>query len=141
MNKELIIFKRVKKRKNFFESEYEASKHISKIWRNTDEWWNSKSLQKVRQDFCEEYVRSNSDLSRNLKDYALGEYCYVWNFGVLGKNDIKKYIKFIKAIEAQRYKKKFQYDKNLILGHTRLSILDLDQRNDQPMQSNDGRFI
>ena len=38
-------------------------------------------------------------------------------------------------------KQKFQYDKNLILGHTRLSILDLDQRNDQPMQSNDGRFI
>ena len=62
-----LFFKKLKKEKIFFESEYEASKHINRIWKNTDEWWNNKSLQKVRQDFCEEYVRNNSDLSKNLK--------------------------------------------------------------------------
>ena len=68
MNKRTqLFFKKLKKEKIFFESEYEASKHINRIWKNTDEWWNNKSLQKVRQDFCEEYVRNNSDLSKNLK--------------------------------------------------------------------------
>ena len=64
-------------------------------------------------------------------------------FGVLGKNDIKKK-KILNSLKLLRHrgpdKQKFQYDKISILGHTRLSILDLDQRNDQPMESNDERF-
>jgi asparagine synthase (glutamine-hydrolysing) len=32
-------------------------------------------------------------------------------------------------------------DKNLCLGHTRLSIIDLDSRSNQPMISNNGRYI
>ena len=30
---------------------------------------------------------------------------------------------------------------NVMLGHTRLNVLDLDKRSDQPLYSNNGRYV
>jgi len=41
-----------------------ASEKLLTVWKNPDEWWNSKEVQKVRQEFCDEYAFLPNDYEK-----------------------------------------------------------------------------
>jgi|TARA_B110000211_G_C13793642_1_gene427337 hypothetical protein len=40
------------------------SEKLLTVWKNPDEWWNSKEVQKVRQEFCDEYAFLPNDYEK-----------------------------------------------------------------------------
>lgn len=51
----LFFLKKLIKEKILFEDIKKASKFLRKNYYNLEDWWNSKKLQKTRNDFCREY--------------------------------------------------------------------------------------
>lgn len=50
-------FNRMKEVGIFHETPESAAIHVAKVWENVAEWWHSKEVQDIRQDFCERYSR------------------------------------------------------------------------------------
>ena len=66
------FFSELEKAKIFHKSPLSASKHISNIWENIDEWWNNKEVSAAKNNFLNEYYNKSksiddlSDLIRKL---------------------------------------------------------------------------
>ena len=54
------IFKELLNNKIFHESPYDAANFINNIWNNIDDWWYSKKIQKVVNNYCELFAFSNN---------------------------------------------------------------------------------
>ena len=50
-NKFANLLKELKKNKIVFHDEVEAARHVNDIWENTENWWQNKSTQKLRNTF------------------------------------------------------------------------------------------
>ena len=45
-----------------------AARHLSNIWDNIGEWWNSPEVKKERDVFCSKYSLENSDITKEIAD-------------------------------------------------------------------------
>jgi len=60
-------FQMLKKAKIIHNSPEEAAKFVNQNYYNLEEWWNSKSLQKVKNKFCYKFARRSSSPMQDLK--------------------------------------------------------------------------
>jgi len=52
------IFEEMRRVGLFHMNGTKAASHVNKIWDNVEEWWNSREVQQVRKQFCENYART-----------------------------------------------------------------------------------
>ncbi|NBO39895.1 hypothetical protein EBU99_15130 [bacterium] len=50
------VYEELLKAKVLFHSPTAAAQHISEIWSDVDEWWNSEVVQSARRNFCDHYA-------------------------------------------------------------------------------------
>ncbi|NBY44712.1 MAG: hypothetical protein EBQ64_01805 [Acidimicrobiia bacterium] len=50
------VYEELLKAKILFHSPTAAAQHISEIWSDVDEWWNSEVVQSARRNFCDHYA-------------------------------------------------------------------------------------
>ena len=50
----------------FHRNPVSAAKFLNKIWGNLDNWWNSKSVQICRKEFCDKYCDRETNIIENL---------------------------------------------------------------------------
>ncbi len=63
-----VFFEKLKKNKIFHETPESLALHINDNWDNLEKWWNSKELQEVRTEFCENYCKINKNKVNDLKN-------------------------------------------------------------------------
>ncbi len=64
----LPIFEKLKKVGIFHETPESAAQHMEDIWNTLSDWWFSVKVQAVRLEFCEKYVRTNSNIASSLTE-------------------------------------------------------------------------
>ena len=47
------------------DSPEKAAETINNVYDNIEEWWNDSTLQRVREEFCDNYVRKSSSARNN----------------------------------------------------------------------------
>lgn len=55
------ILKKMKNVKMAFDNPIDAAKHINAIYNAVDSWWYSKSVQTVKEEFCNKYARTSNN--------------------------------------------------------------------------------
>jgi putative transferase (TIGR04331 family) len=60
----------------FHESAASAAHHISCIWDDISGWWGNNKVQGARQNFCDRYAKTPSDIDTRLEQILLEEACH-----------------------------------------------------------------
>jgi putative transferase (TIGR04331 family) len=55
----------------FHKTPESAAKHLTKIWNQVDEWWESGPVQRIKNEFCFKYSRTNNKLECNFKNMLM----------------------------------------------------------------------
>ena len=58
----------------FHETPEQAANQMIKVWDNVSAWWDNEELQKVRENFCNDYIRSYDKPINEFKNLLIEHY-------------------------------------------------------------------